>query len=58
MCIRDSVGVELSLNFLHFEIQAVIPFLSNKSPNGKQKITVCVGAFFVTCKLIPYCPTK
>jgi len=38
----------MSLNFLHFEIVAVIPFLLNKSPNGKAKIAVCVGAFCVT----------
>ena len=38
----------ITLNFLHFEIVAVIPFLLNKSPNGKAKMAVCVGAFWVT----------
>ena len=48
----------MSLNFLHFDIVALIPFLLNKSPNGKEKIAVCVGALFVTWRLIQYCPTK
>jgi len=47
------VGVELSENFLHDTIPAVIPFLLNKSPNGKVKIATLVGAFSVTCRLIP-----
>ena len=43
----------MSENFLHDTTPAVIPFLSNKSPNGNVKIATLVGAFSVTCRFIP-----
>jgi hypothetical protein len=46
-------GVDISENFLQDTTPAEIPFLLNKSPNGKIKIATLVGAFSVTCKLIP-----
>ena len=42
------MGVELSENFIHDTTFAVIPFLSNKSPNGNVKIATFVGDFSVT----------
>ncbi len=42
------------MQFNYGEIVAVIPFLLNRSPNGKAKIAACVGAFWVICRLIPY----
>jgi len=43
----------MSENFLQDTIPGVIPFLLNKSPKGNVKIATLVGAFSVTCRLIP-----